>query len=126
MEFVTLVQIRPRANGGAKSREPDTEAVEWERLEKEITLVGGKVHQIFNVLGNEYDLLILGEAKDPRTLHRIDAICKREGFPAKTHPAIPAQEYSQLVEETNAILNNRLPRRRRQGTGRDQDQQQEA
>lgn len=67
--------------------------------------------QIFNVLGNEYDLLILGEAQDPRTPHRIDAICEREGYPAKTHPAIPAAEYTRLVEETNAILNNRLPRR---------------
>ena len=111
MEFVTLVQIRPRANGGPAARQPDTQAIEWQQLKKQITLVGGKVMQIFNVLGNEYDLLILGEAKDPRTLHRIDAICKREGYPAKTHPAIPAAEYTQLVEETNAILNNRMPNR---------------
>ena len=111
MEFVTLVQIRPRANGGAASRQPDTQAIEWQQWKKQITLVGGNVIQIFNVLGNEYDLLILGEAKDPRTLHRIDAICKREGYPAKTHPAIPAAEYTQLVEETNAILNNRMPNR---------------
>ncbi|MDQ6883635.1 MAG: GYD domain-containing protein [Candidatus Dormibacteraeota bacterium] len=111
MEFVTLVQIRPRANSNA-ARVPDEEASEWQQLERQITLLGGRVQQIFNVLGNEYDLLILGEAKDPKTLHRIDAICKREGYPAKTHPAIPADEYAQLVEETNAILNNRLPRRR--------------
>ena len=113
MEFVTLVQIRPRANSGPTARQPDTRAIEWQQLEKQITLVGGKVMQIFNVMGNEYDLLILGEAKDPKTLHRIDAICKREGYPAKTHPAIPAAEYTQLVEETNAILNDRLPRRTR-------------
>jgi uncharacterized protein with GYD domain len=112
MEFVTLVQIRPRANGATKASVANQEAIEWQMLEKQITLVGGKVQQIFNVLANEYDLLILGEAKDPRTLHRIDAICKREGYPAKTHPAIPAAEYSELVEETNAILNNRPPRRR--------------
>jgi uncharacterized protein with GYD domain len=120
MEFVTLVQIRPRANGGSAARQPDTQAIEWQQLKKQITLVGGKVVQIFNVLGNEYDLLILGEAKDPKTLHRIDAICKREGYPAKTHPAIPAAEYAQLVEETNAILNNRLSRRPKR------EQQQEA
>ncbi|MDQ6711019.1 MAG: GYD domain-containing protein [Candidatus Dormibacteraeota bacterium] len=119
MEFVTLAQIRPRANSNA-ARVPDEEASEWRQLEKQITLVGGKVQQIFNVLGNEYDLLIIGEAKDPRTLHRIDAICRREGYPAKTHPAIPAEEYTQLVEETNAILNNRLPR------GRKRDEQREA
>jgi uncharacterized protein with GYD domain len=113
MEFVTLVQIRPRANSAVTGRQPDTQAIEWQLLKKQITLVGGKVLQIFNVLGNEYDLLILGEAKDPRTLHRIDAICKREGYPAKTHPAIPAAEYSQLVEETNAILNKPQTRRTR-------------
>jgi len=112
MEFVTLVQIRPRANSNSP-RVPDQEATEWQQLKNQITLVGGKVQQIFNVLGNEYDLLILGEAKDPKTLHRIDAICKREGYPGRTHPAIPAEEYTVLVEETNAILNNRLPKRRR-------------
>jgi len=112
MEFVTLVQVRPRAGSAGRAREPDREAMEWQRLERQITLVGGTVRQIFNVLGNEYDLLIIGEARDPRTLHRIDAICKREGYPAKTHPAIPASEYAALVEETNLILSGRLPRPR--------------
>ena len=119
MEFVTLVQLRPRAGATRRVREPNREAAEWQQLERQINLVGGTVRQIFNVLGNEYDLLIIGEARDPRTLHRIDAICKREGYPAKTHPAIPANEYATLVEETNLILSGRLPQPR----GADKQQQ---
>ena len=59
---------------------------------------------VFNVLGNEYDLLVIGETEDPRTLHRIDALCKTLGFVARTHPAVEASAYATLVRETAEIV----------------------
>ena len=67
-------------------------------------LVGGKIQMMLNVLGNDYDLLIIGEAEDPKVLQRIDALCKREGFVAKTHPAVGAEEYARLVHEIADIV----------------------
>ena len=44
-------------------------------------------------------------------MHRIDAVCKGEGYLAKTHPAIEAAEYAKLVEETAEVLSyGRQPR----------------
>ena len=103
MQFITLVQTRPGAAGQTGSRAA-AHVSQWQHLKNQIQLVGGRVSQTWNVLGNDYDLVFLGEADDPRTLHRIDAICKGEGYASKTHPAMAAEEYARLVEETADVL----------------------
>lgn len=103
VQFVTLVQIRPGGGGKIGSRAA-AHAAQWQHLKHQIQLVGGRINQIWNVLGNDYDLLFMGEADDPKTLHRIDAVCKGEGYTAKTHPAIGAEEYARLVEDTAKVL----------------------
>ena len=105
MQFVTLVRLRPGPTGILPTeREPGIYETEWSRLSRQIQLVGGDILTMLNVLGNDYDLLIIGEAKDPKALHRIDALCKREGFVAKTHPAVGAEEYARLVHEIADIV----------------------
>ena len=64
------------------------------------------------MLGNDYDLLFMDEADDPKTLHRIDALCKGQGYAAKTHPAIEAEEYARLVEDTANVLDYGRQRRK--------------
>jgi|SRR6266853_1701791 len=119
MQFITLVQIRPGgASAGAGSRVA-AQADQWRHLQRQIQLVGGRVNQTWNVLGNDYDLMFVGEADDPKTLHRIDAVCKAEGYPSKTHPAIEAAEYAQLVQDTADVLKHGGARRR-SGTERDE------
>jgi uncharacterized protein with GYD domain len=102
--FVTLVQLRPGSGGVGDAPRAGLYETEWENLTRGIERLGGQVSTVFNVLGNEFDLLIIGEATDPRTLHRIDALCKTQGFVARTHPAVDASEYAQLVRETNEIV----------------------
>jgi uncharacterized protein with GYD domain len=105
MQFVTLVRLRPSPIGILPTeREPGIYELEWSKLSKQMQLVGGKIQMMLNVLGNDYDLLIVGEAEDPRALQRIDALCKREGFVAKTHPAVDAEEYARLVHEIADIV----------------------
>lgn len=105
MTFVTLVRLRPETTAALPDeREDGLYEMEWSRLSKQIQLVGGQIVTMLNVLGNDYDLLIIGEAEDPKALHRIDAMCKREGFMAKTHPAVPAEEYARLVHEIASII----------------------
>ena len=105
MQFVTLVRLRPSPIGILPTeREPGIYEMEWSKLSKQMHLVGGKIQMMLNVLGNDYDLLIIGEAEDPKTLQRIDALCKREGFVAKTHPAVGAEEYARLVHEIAEIV----------------------
>jgi uncharacterized protein with GYD domain len=105
MQFVTLVRLRPSPNGILPTeREPGIYETEWSRLSRQMQLVGGKIQMMLNVLGNDYDLLIIGEAEDPKVLQRIDALCKREGFVAKTHPAVGAEEYARLVHEIADIV----------------------
>ncbi len=105
MQFVTLVRLRPSPIGILPTeREPGIYEMEWSKLSKQMHLVGGKIQMMLNVLGNDYDLLIIGEAEDPKTLPRIDALCKREGFVAKTHPAVDAEEYARLVHEIADIV----------------------
>ena len=96
MQFVTLVRLRPSPIGILPTeREPGIYEMEWSRLSRQMPLVGGKIR---------YDLLIIGEAEDPKALQRIDALCKREGFVAKTHPAVEAEEYARLVHEIADIV----------------------
>jgi len=105
MQFVTLVRLRPSPIGILPTeRAPGIYELEWTKLSKQMHLVGGKIQMMLNVLGNDYDLLIIGEAEDPKTLQRIDALCKREGFVAKTHPAVDAEEYARLVHEIADIV----------------------
>jgi len=105
MQFVTLVRLRPGSTGILPiERAPGIYEMEWSRLSKQMQLVGGKIHTMLNVLGNDYDLLVIGEVEDPRALQRIDALCKQEGFVAKTHPAVGAEEYARLVHEVAAIV----------------------
>jgi uncharacterized protein with GYD domain len=104
MQFITLVQIRPGGSSPDTGSRLTARAAQWEHLKHQIQLVGGQVDQIWNILGNDYDLMFLGQADDPKTLHRIDALCKAEGYPSKTHPAIEAGEYAQLVEDTADVL----------------------
>ena len=111
MQFVTLVQIRPRGKSGETGSRVAARASQWQHLKNQIQLVGGRVDQIWNVLGNDYDLMFVGEAKDQKTLHRIDAVCKAAGYASKTHPAIPAAEYARLVEDTADVLRQGSPRR---------------
>lgn len=111
MQFITLVQIRPADQSAQSGSRVAARASQWEHLKHQIQLVGGRVDQIWNVLGNDYDLMFVGEAEDPKTLHRIDAVCKADGYASKTHPAIEAAEYAQLVEETADILSDGRHRR---------------
>src|SRR5260370_27994793 len=78
MQFITLVQIRAGGEPAETGSRVAARAAQWEHLKHQIQLVGGRVDQIWNVLGNDYDLMFLGEAEDPKTLHRIDAVCKAE------------------------------------------------
>jgi uncharacterized protein with GYD domain len=111
MQFITMVQLRPGGGALKTGSRVAAQAAQWQHLKNQIQLVGGRVSQIWNVLGNDYDLVFLGEAGDPRTLHRIDAVCKAEGFASKTHPAIEAAEYAQLVEDTVEVLSYGRQRR---------------
>jgi uncharacterized protein with GYD domain len=104
MHFVTMVQIRPGGAAPETGSRVAARADQWQHLKSEIQLVGGRVDQIWNILGNDYDLMLLGEADDPKTLHRIDAVCKAGGYVSRTHPAIEAAEYAQLVEDTADVL----------------------
>jgi uncharacterized protein with GYD domain len=105
MQFVTMVRLRPGLTGNLPAeREPGLYELEWSRLSKQMQLVGAKIQTMLNVLGNDYDLLIIGETEDPKALQRIDALCKHEGFVAKTHPAVGAEEYARLVHEISAII----------------------
>ena len=119
MQFITLVQIRPASGSAETGSGVAARAAQWQHLQHQIHLVGGRVNQTWNVLGNDYDLMFVGEAEDPKTLHRIDAICKAEGYMSKTHPAIEAAEYAQLVQDTADVLNYGGPRRT-SGTERDE------
>src|SRR6184192_4114071 len=104
MQFITLVQLRPAGASTETGSRVAARATQWRHLQHQIQLVGGRVNQIWNVLGNDYDLMFVGEADDPKTLHRIDAVCKAEGLMSKTHPAIEAAEYAQLVQDTAKVL----------------------
>ena len=119
MQFITLVQIRPQAASAETGSRVAAHAAQWQHLQHQIQLVGGRVDQIWNVLGNDYDLMFVGEADDPKTLHRIDAVCKAEGYVSKTHPAIEASEYAQLVKDTADVLTYGGARRET-GTQRDE------
>jgi uncharacterized protein with GYD domain len=119
MQFITLVQTRPGGDLAETGSRVAARPAQWEHLKHQIHLVGGRVDQIWNVLGNDYDLMFVGEADDPKTLHRIDAVCKAEGFTSKTHPAIEAAEYARLVEDTADVLNYGVVRRA-SGTERDE------
>jgi len=104
MEFVTMVRIRP----GSARATSDTGGLNlsaWQELKDAIERIGGHVYLVKNVLGNDYDVLILGDTTSPKTLHQIDATCKAQGYEAKTHPAIDAEEYSALAEATAHVLN---------------------
>ena len=115
MRFITLVQIRPGGESAETGSRVAARVAQWDHLQRQIQLVGGRVDQIWNVLGNDYDLLLLGEADDPKALHRIDAVCKAEGYASNTHPAIEAAEYAQLVEDTADVLSYGRNRRHRNG-----------
>jgi uncharacterized protein with GYD domain len=105
MRFVTLVRLRPSPIGILPTeRAPGIYESEWSKLSRQMGLVGGRIQMMLNVLGNDYDLLIIGEAEDPKALQRIDALCRREGFVAKTHPAVDAEEYARLVHEIADIV----------------------
>ena len=104
MQFITLVQIRSGGASAETGSRVAAHAEQWEHLKHQIHLVGGRVDQTWNVLGNDYDLVFIGQAEDPKTLHRIDAVCKAQGYVSKTHPAIEAAEYAQLVEDTADVL----------------------
>jgi uncharacterized protein with GYD domain len=104
MQFITLVQIRPGGANAETGSRVAAHAAQWEHLQHQVHLVGGRIDQTWNILGNDYDLMFLGEADDPKTLHRIDAVCKAQGYPSKTYPAIEAAEYAKLVEETADVL----------------------
>jgi uncharacterized protein with GYD domain len=119
VQFVTLVQTRPGATAGEPGSHGAAHAAQWQHLKHQIELVGARVSQIWNVLGNDYDLLFIGDADDPKTLHRIDAVCKGDGFASKTQPAIEAEEYARLVDETAEVLSYGRQRRGR-GTERDE------
>jgi uncharacterized protein with GYD domain len=114
MQFITLVQTRPGGAGNTGSRVA-AHASQWQHLKNQIQLVGGRVSQIWNVLGNDYDLVLMGEADDPKTLHRIDVLCKGEGYASKTHPAMAAEEYARLVKETADVLDYGRKRADRRG-----------
>jgi uncharacterized protein with GYD domain len=104
-----MVKIRP-GSGEFKSETGGFEHRAWQSLRDAFERIGAHVTLVKNVLGNDYDVLILGEANNPKTLHQIDATCKTHGYEAKTHPAIDADEYSELAEATENILNFRTRR----------------
>lgn len=110
MQFITVVQTQPGAAGAETGARVAAHASQWQHLRHQIQLVGGRIDQIWNVLGNDYDLMFVGEADDPKTLQRIDAVCKAEGYVSKTHPAIEASKYAQLVEHTADVLKRGSPR----------------
>lgn len=101
-----MVKIRP-GSGQFKGETGGFEPRAWQSLKEAFERIGAQVTLVKNVLGNDYDVLILGEANSPRTLHQIDATCKAHGYEAKTHPAIDAEEYAALAEATENVLNLR-------------------
>jgi len=103
MEFVTMVRIRP-GSGRNKSETGGLNLSAWQELKDAIERIGGRVHMVKNVLGTDYDVLLIGDTSNPKTLHQIDATCKAQGYEAKTHPAIEADEYAALAEATAQVL----------------------
>ena len=103
MEFVTMVKVRP-GSGRNKSDTGGLNLSAWQELKDAIERIGGHVYLVKNVLGNDYDVLLVGDTTSPKTLHQIDATCKAQGYEAKTHPAIDAEEYSALAEATVHVL----------------------
>ncbi len=103
MEFITMVKIRP-GSGRNKSDTGGLNLSAWQELKDAIERIGGRVHIVKNVLGNDYDVLLIGDTASPKTLHQIDATCKAQGYEAKTHPAIDADEYAALAEATVQVL----------------------
>ena len=103
MEFVTMVKIRP-GSGRPKSDTGGFDMSAWHELKDAIERIGGHVYLVKNVLGNDYDVLMIGDTTSAKTLHQIDATCKAQGYEAKTHPAIDAEEYSALAEATLHVL----------------------
>src|SRR6202140_53406 len=103
MEFITMVRIRP-GSGRNKSETGGLNLSAWQELKDAIERIGGRVHMVKNVLGTDYDVLLIGDTSNPKTLHQIDATCKAQGYEAKTHPAIDADEYSALAEATVQVL----------------------
>ncbi len=102
MEFVTMIRIRP--GSGHQSSTGGFDVSAWEKLRDAIETIGGHVTLVKNVLGNDYDVLMIGDTTSAKTLHQIDATCKAQGYEAKTHPAIDADEYSALAEATLHVL----------------------
>ena len=94
--FLTMVKIWPGA-GVQKSETGGFEADSWQELKRAIERVGGHIYMVKNLLGNDYDVLMLGDTTNPRALHQINATCKALGYEAKTHPAIDAEEYSAVA-----------------------------
>lgn len=109
IEFVTMVKMRP----GAGAQTSDTggyDAAAWHELKRAIERIGGHIYMVKNVLGNDYDVLMLGDTTSAKTLHQIDATCKTLGYEAKTHPAIEATEYTALAIASAQVV-HLTPRR---------------
>ena len=90
MQFVTLVRLRPSATGILPiARAPGIYEMEWSRLSKQMQLVGGKIHTMLNVLGNDYDLLVIGEVEDRRLVPWPMTVPSRRRRP-RSSPALNA------------------------------------
>lgn len=122
ISFVTLVKLRPGA-GSPQQRGREITPTAWKPIQRTIESLnanikvftdgdGRKGQVAFNVLGNDYDLLIIGSAPTLKTLAKIDAALKTMGYEAKTHPAVQSDEYAALAEETEQVLVGRIPQHR--------------
>jgi hypothetical protein len=122
ISFVTLVKLRPGA-GSPQQRGREITPTAWKPIQRTIESLsahikmftdedGRKGQVAFNVLGNDYDLLIIGTAPTLKTLAKVDAALKTMGYEAKTHPAVQSDEYAKLAEETEQTLVGRIPERR--------------
>jgi hypothetical protein len=71
--------------------------------------VGAQVSDIWNVTGDDFDMLILGTADSSDTLLKIAAICKGQGYQTKVHLAVPNTQYLEIFDTVRQVFETSRP-----------------
>lgn len=109
-----MIRLRPGASSTAQEHGGQSVTVDpasYLYVEEALETLGARLKimnrdepAIFNVLGNDYDVVIMGEVDNYQTLAKIDAVLKLRGYIAKTHPIVQSEEYRRLAEETASLF----------------------
>jgi mRNA-degrading endonuclease HigB of HigAB toxin-antitoxin module len=114
IQFISMIRLRPGAPSTAQEQGGQSMTVNpssyihveevLETLGADLKTLNNGERAIFNVLGNDYDVVVMGEVQSHQTLAKIDAVLKLQGYIAKTHPIIQSDEYRKLAEETASLF----------------------